>query len=164
MSTTTTAPEWLNDSPGYAYNLTACDSTGGFAAQDVELTLEEYDALKQHLAKLRGVVADTEATAQSPSDSKEANDLTIDPKKPGALTLTRLVKIHRDSIGILECEIQCLTEIVNGGTLQKNYLLGRALDAEVLSDVLQIWNSGGYEDEYPEDGRLLATMKERCTL
>jgi hypothetical protein len=167
MSTTTTTPtipEWMKESPKHTYNLTAFDE-GGDGVQEAELTLNEYDLLKRHLAKLRGLTPDTEDTAAQPvSDSKESDDPAIDPKKPGALTLARLVGLHKDSIGILEAEIQGLTKMVNDGTLPKGFLLGRALDAELLSDLLQLWDSGGYGREYPEDGRLLATMKERCTL
>jgi hypothetical protein len=162
MSTTTTIPEWMEASPECEYTLIGF-APNGDAEQEARITLQEYDSLKQHLAKLRGLIPDEEMATQSPSDSKEPNDPAIDPKMPGALTLARLVKAHGDSISILECEIQVLTKMVNDGTLPKGYLLGRALDAEVLSDLIQLWNSGGYEAEYPEDGLLLATMKGRCT-
>lgn len=164
MSTNQTIPTILEPSAEIDYAI-VCWVPEGDEGQRENLTLEEYGALRRHLAGLRGLIPDTETTAaQSPSDSKESNDPAIDPKMPGALTLARLVGLHKDSIGILECEIECLTEMVKDGTIRGDYLLGRALDAEVLSDLLQLWNSGGYEAEYPKDGRLLATMKERCTL
>ena len=49
-------PEWLDDTPSTKYTLEAAPSEGGIE-QSIEMTVEEYDALKGHLAKLRGYVA-----------------------------------------------------------------------------------------------------------
>jgi hypothetical protein len=161
MITTTTRPSWMEASPECEYWMKAFAPNDG-ANQEVELTLSEYNSLKTDLAKLRGLIPeDKTPAAQSPSDSTESDDPTIDPMKPGALTLARLVDTHENSIGILKAEILGLITMVNDGTIPKGYLLGRAFDAEILADVLQLWDTGGYVKEYPEDGSLLATMKER---
>jgi hypothetical protein len=50
-----TTPEWLSETPTTEYCLTAQSCDNAEAAQDINLTLAEYEALKRHLAQLRGV-------------------------------------------------------------------------------------------------------------
>lgn len=49
-------PDWLTHTPDETiYSLTMFDG-GGTAVQDIEITRDEYLALKAHLANLRGYV------------------------------------------------------------------------------------------------------------
>jgi hypothetical protein len=129
--------------------------------QEVELTTGEYDALKHHLAKLRGLVPDggtNELGARSPS--AESADPELDPTAPGALTVARLIAIHEDSIGILKNKVRLAVKFANEGSLRKGDLIGDALDAELLSDMLQLWDTGGCGDD-PLEGRLASVIKSR---
>jgi hypothetical protein len=47
------APEWVTRTPEPGYNLTMFGADDD-AAQDIDLTRDEYEALKLHLAKIRG--------------------------------------------------------------------------------------------------------------
>ncbi len=47
-------PEWVKDTPVMEYTLEASPSDGGIE-QRIEMSLSEYDALKRHLARLRGI-------------------------------------------------------------------------------------------------------------
>jgi hypothetical protein len=49
------APEWLLDTPEILYQLMAEDHQSGDWKQSIELTYAEFDALKDHLAKMRGI-------------------------------------------------------------------------------------------------------------
>ncbi|MCU1327488.1 MAG: hypothetical protein JWN34_2858 [Bryobacterales bacterium] len=48
-------PEWMLNTPRIGYSLAAADlNLSDHPFQEIELTVEEYDALKRHLADLRG--------------------------------------------------------------------------------------------------------------
>ncbi len=55
-------PDWLTDTPGVFYQLEMSTEANG-GVQTIDMSREEFRALKQHLAKLRGieVPADVEA-------------------------------------------------------------------------------------------------------
>ena len=54
-------PEWLEETPEYTYQMDAWNSNT--TVQEIELTRDEYIALKQHLAKMRGISVPEEAHA-----------------------------------------------------------------------------------------------------
>lgn len=58
-------PAWVNDTPpDHSYSLTMFQNSDS-SIQDIELTREEYIALKEHLAAMRGYVKPDETAAAS---------------------------------------------------------------------------------------------------
>lgn len=57
----TATSEWLTHTPVMLYYLEAWSSRGEYADQKIYMTEEEYDALKQHLAKLRGLLPSSDS-------------------------------------------------------------------------------------------------------
>jgi len=55
-------PEWMDGTPTMMYTLEAFHEQ---TRQEVRLTLEEYDALKEHLCKLRGIEVPAEEAAHA---------------------------------------------------------------------------------------------------
>ena len=52
-------PDWVNETPDdYAYDLTMYEGGGSVSGQDISLTRDEFVALKQHLAVMRGYLED----------------------------------------------------------------------------------------------------------
>ncbi len=54
MPESSAAPDWLEDTPQLDYILTIETPSDEFYAQKIEVTKEEYIALKGRLAKMRG--------------------------------------------------------------------------------------------------------------
>lgn len=53
-------PEWVTETPEYRYELTMWDQdSAAIQEQDIDLTREEFDYLKQCLAIKRGYIAAT---------------------------------------------------------------------------------------------------------
>ena len=55
-------PEWMDGTPTMIYSLEAFHEQ---TRQQVNLTVEEYDALKEHLCKLRGIEVPAEEAAHA---------------------------------------------------------------------------------------------------
>ncbi len=53
-------PQWVTDTPGVYYQLEMSTEHDG-NVQTIDITLDEYWALKEHLAKLRGYTIPAEA-------------------------------------------------------------------------------------------------------
>src|ERR1035437_2548165 len=99
MSTTTTLPDWMQDSPACEYWLVGYAPSGD-ADQEARITLQEYDSLKQRLAKLRGLIPDEEPTAESVQ--AENTTAKADSPKPQTKTAEMAVNAIDTCIGVLE--------------------------------------------------------------
>ena len=58
---TVVSPEWLGETPATTYTLEAGSDQIMEPLQTIELSLDEYETLKRHLARMRGIPVHPEA-------------------------------------------------------------------------------------------------------
>ena len=58
-------PEWLLETPAMLYSLEAASSESELSAQQIEITMDEFIALKEHLAHLRGIEVSAKEAAHA---------------------------------------------------------------------------------------------------
>lgn len=162
MSTLTTIPV-LEPSPEYGYNLTTFEP-GGDSIQDEGLTFDEYDALRKHLAKLRGLIPDEEPTAAQPNVTAETAPGESKPKdqpKPQTKTAEMAVSAIETCIGELESKRDVMLAVQETHPQFYMQYLG---DALMLKEILSDWGAGYFEPKFPGETELIASIRGNLDL
>ena len=165
MTTTTTPPSWMEDSPTHTYRLAASDPDGA-EVQGAELTLNEYDSLKQHLAKLRGLTSEEDGAATRPSQdsatSAPAEPTAAKDDTPEPQTITAQLAIDAFQ--------GCINKL---GSIRRRMLWWQAkvrntvddlAGATILDQILDDWEGGCFSDKFPKEHGLLSAIRGNLDL
>lgn len=158
MSTLTTIPEWMEASPVCTYGLVAWDDEDG-QKQSADLTIGEYDSLKRHLAKLRGLIPDAKTAAQSEdaavqSETEDAE--SPEEKQPQSAALRLAVSTLDGCVSHIERQRDYLLEVHEKHPFVLTELL---TDGVILDQILSDWDNGAGNDRFPADSGLQAACR-----
>jgi hypothetical protein len=155
MNPTIASPDWMKPSPQCSYALTAYSWDGG-EVQGAELTVEEYDALKAHLAKLRGLIPEEHIEAHAAADPVDGE--------------TAIPQVHAIRLALSRFD-QCISLIEeNKGFLVKKYAEHPRLVAELLADAVILertlteWNGDLTGNDLTGEGALVTAFRSNLDL
>jgi len=155
MNPTATIPEWMEKTPKCDYCLTTYAPNGG-SEQEVWITLLEYDALKSHLAKLRGLAPNEHTEANAASDPVDGE--------------TAIPQVHAIRLALSQFN-QCISLIEeNKGFLVKKYAEHPRLVAELLADAVILertlteWNGNLTGNDFTGEGALVTAFRSNLDL
>jgi len=132
---TPAVPEWL-ETPEHeeCEYLLVFEDANGCQDHSVDMTREEFDALKRHLAKIRGyqLECDGPTTTSKAADEPEDGETAAPLNATGNLIVNRL----QNAVSTLE------TQIMLTRTFPHNITAEHAADALLLEEILDTWQAG----------------------
>ena len=153
MSTFTLEPKWLEESPACKYLLSAFDP-GGSSIQEADLTLEEYEALKRHLAERRGVVPEG-----GPS-SVESNASGARSPEPMTATARKAIEAFDNCID----DLQDLRNRIRQEQELRNLNIHDLANAQMLQTIISDWRGGSFREQFPAELSLIASIRGNLEL
>jgi hypothetical protein len=165
MSTMNETPTLLERSAEPDYSIVAWESNGD-ECQREDLTFEEYDHLRKHLANRRGLtlVEDAEPnTAATPEKPTEPDSDTETAPASTAKEIpepkTKAAELAVAAFDACIGEIECKRDVM----LQCQHVEGHVQDALVeslmLKDILNSWGSGDFVDEFPGEPEIISAIR-----
>lgn len=155
MSTTTTVPELLEPIAICDYAIACCGPDGG-EAQHEDLTVEEYGALRRHLAKLRGLISEEGSTETKVADAPaEGDTATEDEPEPQTMTARMAADAFQRCISNLE---SLRSKMLLWQGEEATYIVDDLAGATLLDSILNDWYCGGFDQTFPKENRLLGAI------
>jgi len=152
-------PAWLNAPPNQKrdFALQASDDASGTIEQ-IDLTRDEFVALKAHLANRRGI-ATASVQSSAPSSAPDGADGSF-IGQPSSATLRT---IHANAKRVFE-NMQLQVERFSRDDFSREVLRESAADFFLLAEVVSHWTNGSFEDRYPDELPLVSSIRGNLEL